>query len=75
MTPYRSYYYGRKMLMIVRKRMKGARFVTFPWQTLILFPYYFMLIKMQSPRVSSPSTSRVVHRPGLDGQALITSRG
>lgn len=48
MTPYRSYYYGRNMLIVVRKRMKGGRFVTgFLGQTLILLPYYFMLIKMQ----------------------------
>jgi hypothetical protein len=48
MTPYRSYYYGRNMLMVVRKRMRGVRFVTgFLGQTLILLPYYFMLISMQ----------------------------
>ena len=53
MTPYRSYYYGRNMLMMVRKRMKGVRFITgFLGQTLILLPYYFMLISMQKARGS-----------------------
>ncbi|MHC1710281.1 MAG: glycosyltransferase family 2 protein [Methanomassiliicoccales archaeon] len=53
MTPYRSYYYGRNMLMMVRKRMRGARFITgFLGQTLILLPYYFMLISMQRSRGS-----------------------
>ncbi len=39
MTPYRSYYYGRNMLMMVRKRMSGLRFATgFLGQTMILLP-------------------------------------
>ncbi len=53
MTEYRSYYYGRNMLLMVRKRMKGARFATgFLGQTMILLPYYFMLISMQKARGS-----------------------
>lgn len=53
MTPYRSYYYGRNMLMMVRKRMSGLRFATgFLGQTMILLPYYFFLISMQKARGS-----------------------
>ncbi len=53
MTPYRSYYYGRNMLMMVRKRMRGTRFITgFLGQTFILLPYYFLLISMQKARGS-----------------------
>ncbi|NLX46882.1 MAG: glycosyltransferase family 2 protein [Euryarchaeota archaeon] len=53
MTPYRSYYYARNMLIMVRKRMKGARFVTgFMGQTFILLPYYFMLMGVQRTRGS-----------------------
>lgn len=48
MTPYRSYYYARNMLMMVWKRKKGIRFVTcFMGQTIILLPYYFFLIGIQ----------------------------
>jgi len=53
MTPYRSYYYGRNMLVMVRKRMRGGRFITgFVGQTFILLPYYFLLISMQKARGS-----------------------
>lgn len=53
MTPYRSYFYGRNMLLMVRKRMRGVRFLTgFMGQTLILLPYYFLLISMQKARGS-----------------------
>lgn len=53
MTPYRSYYYARNMLMMVRKRMSGIRFVTsFMGQTFILLPYYFMLMGLQRTRGS-----------------------
>ena len=48
MTPYRSYYYGRNMLMLVRKRKRGSSFATcFLGQTFVLLPYYFMLMGMQ----------------------------
>jgi len=53
MTPYRSYYYARNMLIMVRKRMKGMRFITgFMGQTFILLPYYFMLMGVQRTRGS-----------------------
>lgn len=48
MTPYRSYYYARNMLMMVRKRKGGFRFLTcFMGQTFILIPYYFFLMGVQ----------------------------
>lgn len=48
MTPYRAYYYGRNMLMMVHKRKQGMAFITcFLGQTFILLPYYFMLMGMQ----------------------------
>ncbi len=53
MTPYRSYFYARNMLMMVRKRKNGFRFLTcFMGQTFILIPYYFFLIGVQRTRGS-----------------------
>lgn len=53
MTPYRSYYYARNMMVMVRKRMSGLRFVTcFLGQTFILIPYYFFLMAMQKAKGS-----------------------
>lgn len=53
MTPYRSYYYARNMLMMVRKRKSGLRFVTcFIGQTFILLPYYFFLMGIQKTKGS-----------------------
>lgn len=53
MTPYRSYFYARNMLMMVRKRKKGFRFMTcFLGQTFILIPYYFFLMGIQRTKGS-----------------------
>lgn len=53
MTPYRSYFYARNMLMMVRKRKKGFRFMTcFMGQTFILIPYYFLLMGIQRTKGS-----------------------
>lgn len=53
MTPYRSYFYGRNMLMLVRKRMTGLRFAScFLGQTFVLLPYYFLLMGLQGTRRS-----------------------
>ncbi|HUT27941.1 MAG TPA: glycosyltransferase family 2 protein [Methanomassiliicoccales archaeon] len=53
MTPYRAYFYGRNMLMLVQKRKSGLSLLTcFFGQTLILIPYYFMIIAIQGARRS-----------------------
>ncbi len=53
MTPYRSYFYARNMLMMVRKRKRGLHFMTcFMGQTFILIPYYFFLIGVQRTKGS-----------------------
>ncbi len=53
MTPYRSYYYGRNMLLMVYKRKRGLSFITcFLGQTIILIPYYLMLMGVQGTRRS-----------------------
>lgn len=53
MTPFRSYYYARNMLMVVRKRMKGFRFLTgFLGQTFVSLPYHFLIINLQGTRGS-----------------------
>ncbi|MCG7844292.1 MAG: hypothetical protein MIO90_02540, partial [Methanomassiliicoccales archaeon] len=51
MTPYRAFFYGRNMLMMVHKRKTGLSFVTcFLGQTLILLPYYFILMGVQKAK-------------------------
>lgn len=53
MTPYRSYYYARNMLLMVWKRKRGVRFATcFLGQTFILLPYYFLLMGVQGTKGS-----------------------
>ena len=51
MTPFRSYYYGRNMLLLVKKRKHGASRVSCAMgQTFILVPYYFFLISAQKSK-------------------------
>jgi len=48
MTPFRSYYYGRNMLLLVKKRKRGVSQVSCAiGQTFILVPYYFLVISGQ----------------------------
>ena len=48
MTPFRSYYYGRNMLLLVKKRKHGmSRISCAMGQTFILMPYYFLIISAQ----------------------------
>jgi GT2 family glycosyltransferase len=51
MTSFRSYYYGRNMLLLTYKRRKGLRALPGLYgQTLVLIPYYFMLIAIQGTK-------------------------
>ncbi len=53
MTPYRAYYYGRNMAMMVYKRKRGLALITcFLGQTVILLPYYFMLMNLEGSKGS-----------------------
>jgi GT2 family glycosyltransferase len=48
MTPFRSYYYGRNMLLLVKKRKRGvSRVSCVMGQTFLLVPYYFFVISAQ----------------------------
>lgn len=51
MTPFRSYYYGRNMLLLVKKRMHGVTRISCAMgQTFILVPYYFLIISTQKSK-------------------------
>ncbi|MDD1771908.1 MAG: glycosyltransferase family 2 protein [Methanomassiliicoccales archaeon] len=51
MTPYRSYFCGRNMMILLGKRFKGARLVTcLIGQVTIRMPYFFLLIIMQGEK-------------------------
>jgi|WetSurMetagenome_2_1015567.scaffolds.fasta_scaffold19559_3 GT2 family glycosyltransferase len=53
MTPFRAYYYGRNMLMMIYKRKRGLQFITcFLGQTLVMLPYYFLLMGLQGTQGS-----------------------
>lgn len=48
MTPFRAYYYGRNMLLLVKKRKHGlSRLSCAMGQTFVLVPYYFLTISTQ----------------------------
>ncbi len=48
MTPFRSYFYARNMLLVVVKDAPGIKLVTgYYGQLFILIPYYFLTIGMQ----------------------------
>ena len=51
MTPFRSFYYGRNMLLMVKKRKRGVtRLSCSLGQTFILIPYYFLTISAQKSK-------------------------
>ncbi len=51
MTPFRAYYYSRNMLLMVKKRKRGAsRISCIMGQTFILVPYYFLIISAQKSK-------------------------
>ncbi|MCE5296261.1 MAG: glycosyltransferase family 2 protein [Euryarchaeota archaeon] len=53
MTPYRSYYYARNMLLTACKNGKGIRRLTrFYGQFLVVLPYYFFFIAMNHSKGS-----------------------
>jgi GT2 family glycosyltransferase len=48
MTPFRSFYYGRNMLLLIKKRKHGMSRVSCAMgQTFIVLPYYFLIISAQ----------------------------
>jgi GT2 family glycosyltransferase len=70
MTPFRSYYYGRNMLLLVKKRMHGVTRISCAMgQTFILVPYYFLIISTQR----SKSAFRSYLRGYLDALKLVVN--
>lgn len=70
MTPFRSYYYSRNMLLLVNKRKRGVSRVSCAMgQTFILVPYYFLIISAQR----SKGAFRSYLRGYLDALKLVVN--
>ena len=71
MTPFRSYLYGRNMLIAVAKNQTGLKLLTNVYgQIFILIPYYFLLASMQK----SPCSSRRFVAGFLSGMRYLAGR-